>query len=753
MAVTFDWIWAVLLLPLVGFLVQAAFGKRQIDAFGIEKGRRICGALAVIPIALAFLIGVVICVKLGALDPEHRLHISTWFNWIDLQSLKVPFELRVDPLAMTMVMIITGVGALIHLYATGYMADEKDYPRFFTYLNLFIAFMLMLVLGNNLPLVFIGWEGVGLCSYLLIGFWYEDIANAKAANKAFIVNRIGDWGMALGMFLIYCVFAANTNLLPEGETRFLSFDVILPLAEQVLGGYGPMVVTAIPLLLFIGACGKSAQFPLYLWLPDAMAGPTPVSALIHAATMVTAGVYLVARTHIFFELSPFAMMVVACIGAFTAIFAASIAFGQMDIKKVLAYSTVSQLGYMFLACGVGAFGSGMFHVTTHAFFKALLFLGSGAVIMAMAHNQDMRNYGNLRKYLPITYFTMMMGWLAICGIPIWAGFFSKDEILGRVYLSAHYWQEQGWAVNPVILYGIGLVTALMTAAYMTRMFWLTFYSGEERWRKLEPEHHQDEHEVFPSVVGSPQAAVGASQSAVVPDGAVDHDEHGFFHSAVGGRQSPVVSPEEHHSLDARHEPREVGFAMWFPLAVLALLSLLGGAILAGFKPLTTLFHIDTTHLFEAWNAPSVEPRTFSHEIYHGTISTEWMLVLASVAAAVLGIVVVALRYRKSMPRHEVEFKSGLQRAAGAQWFFDGALYKLFVDLGGRFSAGLYRWFDKGVIDGIFVHGAAKLAGGFGLLFRKTQTGYARYYAMAMLAGVIAIMSYIIYATTSIDVVK
>src|SRR5688572_3379897 len=405
MGLTFDWIWGVLLLPLGGFLLQALIGKSLADRFG----KRACGALAVIPIAAAFALALALTVQLAGTDG--RLAISTWFDWIAIDTLRVPFELRVDTLSMTMALIITGVGALIHLYATGYMAEEKEYSRFFTYLNLFIAFMLMLVLGNNLALVFIGWEGVGLCSYLLIGFWYTSIENAKAANKAFIVNRIGDWGMVLGVFLIYCVFAGNSGLLPEGETRFLSFDVILPLAEQVLAGYGPVIVNAIPLLLFVGAMGKSAQFPLYLWLPDAMAGPTPVSALIHAATMVTSGIYLVTRCHIFFELAPMAMMIVALVGAFTAIFAATIAFGQTDIKKVLAYSTVSQLGYMFLACGVGAFSSGMFHVTTHAFFKALLFLGSGAVIAAMAHEQDMRRYGNLKKYLPITYWTMLIGWL------------------------------------------------------------------------------------------------------------------------------------------------------------------------------------------------------------------------------------------------------------------------------------------------------------------------------------------------------
>jgi NADH-quinone oxidoreductase subunit L len=722
MAVTYDWIWAVLLLPLLGFLVQAMVGGKLVRAMGPAAGRKVSGAIALIPIAAAFAITVLLALKLAANAPESRLAISTWFDWINLQTLRVPFELRVDPLSLTMCLIITGVGALIHLYATGYMAEDKDYPRFFTYLNLFIAFMLMLVLGNNLALVFIGWEGVGLCSYLLIGFWYESIENAKSANKAFIVNRIGDWGMALGIFLIFCLFASNQALLPAGETRYLSFDVILPLAEKVIPAYGPFIAAAVPILLFIGACGKSAQFPLYLWLPDAMAGPTPVSALIHAATMVTAGVYLVTRTHIFFELSPISMMVVACVGAFTAIFAASVAFGQTDIKKVLAYSTVSQLGYMFLACGVGAFGAGMFHVTTHAFFKALLFLGSGAVIAAMAHDQDIRNYGNLRKYLPITFFTMLMGWLAICGIPIWAGFFSKDEILGKVFLSSHHWVEQGWFVDPKILYGIGLLTAVMTAGYMTRMFWLTFFSGEERWRNLHAPHqaHETGHHA--------------------PASHVLDDPHGFYLQEAAQEEH-----EHHHALEADHKPKEVGFAMWFPLAVLALLSTIGGAILAGFKPLTTLFGIETTHLFEAWNAPAAEAHTFNHEIFHGSLQLEWALVLTSVAAAILGIGYMIVKYRKGLPDDEREMK-GLRSLAGNQWAYDKTMYDIFVRAGGRFSQGFYRWFDKGVIDGVFVNGSAKLVGGFGLLFRKTQTGYVRYYAMAMLIGVVVILGYLVYLT-------
>ena len=730
MGLTFDWIWGVLLLPLGGFLLQALIGKSIADKWG----KKACGFLAVLPIALAFGLALALTVQLAGTDG--RLAISTAFDWIAIDTLRVPFELRVDTLSMTMALIITGVGALIHLYATGYMAEEKEYSRFFTYLNLFIAFMLMLVLGNNLALVFIGWEGVGLCSYLLIGFWYKSIENAKAANKAFIVNRIGDWGMILGVFLIYCVFAANSALLPEGETRFLSFDVILPLAEQVLAGYGPVIVNAIPLLLFVGAMGKSAQFPLYLWLPDAMAGPTPVSALIHAATMVTSGIYLVTRCHIFFELAPMAMMIVALVGAFTAIFAATIAFGQTDIKKVLAYSTVSQLGYMFLACGVGAFSSGMFHVTTHAFFKALLFLGSGAVIAAMAHEQDMRRYGNLRKYLPITYWTMLIGWLAIAGIPLLSGFHSKDEILGRTWMSAHHWHEAGWTIDPRMFFAIGLVTALLTAGYMTRMFYLTFYGGEERWRTADAvEHHEEEHHEH------------AHAHA-------DHgeDAHAFFYTEEE-MAARVEEHEHHHALTPDFEPKEVGPAMTIPLVVLAILSLVGGAVLAGLAPISILMGQHWPHYFQEWLGSTAAPTTFdASHVFHADLQTEWMLVGASVAAALLGIAYMHVRYRKGLPKDEEQI-TGIRAAAGNQWFYDSSLYKLFVTFGGVFSNGFYRWFDKFGIDGIFVNGSAGLVGAMGRVLRFTQTGYVRYYAVAMLVGVVALMSYIIWATGAIGAVR
>jgi len=370
-----------------------------------------------------------------------------------------------------MCLIVTGIGGLIHLYATGYMADDEDYPRFFTYFNLFIFFMLTLVLAGNFLVMFIGWEGVGLCSYLLIGYFYRNADwkyNTDSANKAFIVNRIGDMGFLLAMFIILMVFGT------------LSFGEVNARAAEALG-VGTGLATTVALLLFLAATGKSAQLPLYFWLPDAMTGPTPVSALIHAATMITAGVYLLTRVHPLFEIAPAAMVVVAVVGAFTAIFAASIALGQTDIKRVLAFSTVSQLGYMFLACGVGAFWVGMFHVATHAFFKALLFLGAGSVLIALHHRGDMRQMGGLKRYLPITAATMVVGLLAISGFPPFSGYWSKETIL----LSAYSSRLTEWMP---LLFWVGVATAFLTALYMMRLTWLVFFAPSAAARVVSHEH-------------------------------------------------------------------------------------------------------------------------------------------------------------------------------------------------------------------------------------------------------------------------
>ena len=714
MDASYGLVWLIIGLPVAGFLIQALIGKRLI---GNGSGKRLAGALAVLPIAAAFGVAVVLTMELAKLAPGTREVVVPGFDWIKIAGLNIPFEARVDPLTMMMTLIITGIGALIHLYATGYMSEEKDYSRFFTYLNLFIAAMLILVLGNNLVLMFIGWEGVGLCSYLLIGFWYKDLANAKAANKAFIVNRIGDWGLTLGMFLLFVVLAANADKLGNDEGRFLSYDVILPNIAGILKTM-PGVTTAIALLLFVGACGKSAQFPLYLWLPDAMAGPTPVSALIHAATMVTAGVFMLNRLYVIFEMSPVASAIIACIGAFTALFAALVAFGQTDIKKVLAYSTVSQLGFMFIACGVGAYWVGMFHVTTHAFFKALLFLGSGAVIHAMAHNQDMRNYGNLRKYLPITFITMMVGYLAIAGFPMLAGFYSKEAILGYALANNH---ANINGVNFSYIVGwVGLGVAFLTAFYMTRMTWLTFFGSQERW-KLIPAHaegHHDDH----------------AHSDHAHAHHEDHgpDTHKFFFTDEELAAQPHEH-EHHHALDESHKPHEVPFSMWFPLVVLAILSLGGGWVLSN------------NHLLEEWLYPEGSMSLALTEHPHA-LPGGLSLMAYSLIAALGGILVGAIFYWKGLPKKEGWDEAGwnpFRRLAKDQFGYDGAMMSASVQGGGDIGLAMWQGADAGVVDGA-VNGVGKLSGFLGGLMGKLQNGFVRQYAMIMLVGVVGLLAAVSY---------
>lgn len=429
---------ALLLLPLAGFLINGLFGK--------YLPKILVGFVGCSTVFTSFVLGFYSFIQFLHAPANWREASVTLFSWIP--QLGVDFTLKLDPLSQLMVLVVTGVGFLIHLYSVNYMEEDSGFARYFAYLNLFTFSMLLLVLGNNLLLIFIGWEGVGLCSYLLIGFWFEDEEKAIAGKKAFIVNRIGDFAFLLALFLIYTTFATfNLDSLKLFE--------ITP--NQI------PVLTAITLLLFVGACGKSAQIPLYVWLPDAMAGPTPVSALIHAATMVTAGVYLIARLHFFYTLTPFSSDIVACVGLATALFAASIGFFQNDIKKVLAYSTISQLGYMFLAVGIGAYASGIFHLITHAFFKALLFLAAGSVIHSLHGEQDILKMGQLKSKLPLTHVVFLFGVLAIIGIPPFSGFFSKDEILWMAFnKNSLYW-------------GLALLGALMTTFYMVRLFTLTFY--------------------------------------------------------------------------------------------------------------------------------------------------------------------------------------------------------------------------------------------------------------------------------------
>ncbi len=467
------------LLPFVGFLVNAAVGRRA--------GKAVAGTVACGVMLASFAVSCAAVANLIGLEPESRLVVRSAFDWIRSGDFDAAFTLALDPLSAVMILVVTGIGSLIHIYSISYMHEESDagYARYFSYLNLFAAFMLTLVLGANFLVMFVGWEGVGLCSYLLIGFWFEKKSAADAGKKAFIVNRIGDFGFILGILLTF--------------TRFGTID--FHEVARAASALGPETtfgtISMITLLLFVGATGKSAQIPLYVWLPDAMEGPTPVSALIHAATMVTAGVYMIGRNAVLFSHAPATLTIVAVVGIATAFMAGTIGLVQNDIKRVLAYSTVSQLGYMFLAMGVGAYAAGIFHLYTHAFFKALLFLGSGAVIHALAGEQDLRRMGGLRHALPITYWTFVVGALAISGVPGLAGFFSKDEILAQTFAHGH-----------IVLWGAGLVTSLLTAVYMFRLVFLAFHgprsgaraapdrhaAGAEHREEEEPAAHHVEHE-------------------------------------------------------------------------------------------------------------------------------------------------------------------------------------------------------------------------------------------------------------------
>src|ERR1700751_623276 len=542
------YIYLIPLLPAIGAALMFFFGRK------LQKAT--VSAVCVGSVVLAFLMacGAVLQYTNGAPAHDHQPYQTILYTWLGTDTghltyvahdgTQAPFQadagFLLDPLSSIWLLFVTGVGMLIHIYSTGYMAHEGGYYRFYGYLNLFMFSMLTLILANNYVLMCVGWEGVGLCSYLLIGFYFHRKSASAAANKAFIVNRIGDAGFLLGMFFIAWYF---------GSLRYVDVN---QLARSGQFHIGDPVITAATLLLFVGACGKSAQLPLYVWLPDAMEGPTPVSALIHAATMVTAGVYMVARSNALFVLSPTSMKTVAIVGALTAIFAASIGLVQNDIKRVLAYSTVSQLGYMFLALGVGAFAAGVFHLMTHAFFKALLFLGSGSVIHAMSGEQDMRNMGGLSGKIPITFRTMAIATLAIAGIPPFAGFFSKDEILWQT------WTSEGDAYR--ILWAIGYITALMTAFYMFRLIYLTFYSKARMSHEVEHHIHESPSSmtmplvvlavmsVFAGFLGWPHSLGGSDRFARFLDPVFARGEaHVLVEAGKAGQLAAGEKEEEHTS--------------------------------------------------------------------------------------------------------------------------------------------------------------------------------------------------------------
>ncbi|HVM08089.1 MAG TPA: NADH-quinone oxidoreductase subunit L [Acidimicrobiales bacterium] len=546
-----DLTWLIPAFPLVGFLTLLVAGRRLGDPWAGWLATAMCGSAFVATVAMFF--------ALVAVDGHDRHHVTTLFTWIPVGGLHVDFAFLADPLSITMALFVTGIGSLIHLYSIGYMHGDRDFPRFFTYLNLFVFSMLTLVLADNFLLSFLGWEGVGACSYFLISFWFTRNSAAVAGKKAFVTNRVGDFGFMVAMFLIFATVGSldYATVLGEGVERMTE-----------------TTATAVALLLFVGACGKSAQLPLYVWLPDAMEGPTPVSALIHAATMVTAGVYLLCRVAPILEhADPMAMTIIASVGALTALFAATVACAQDDIKKVLAYSTVSQLGYMVLAVGTGSFVAAIFHMVTHAFFKALMFLGAGSVIHGLHEEQDMKRMGALAKWMPITWSTFMVGWLAISGVPPFAGFWSKDEILAGAFL------------DNKLLWLVGLATAFLTAYYMSRQVFLVFY-GEERWRS--PEH------------------------------AGEHDKEELTHAekSVGG----------HADDHGAGQPHESPWVMTVPLVVLAALSVVGGALNLPFAK--------SVMFLEHWLEPSFGDALHPHE-FEGY--TQWFLALAATAAAAGGI--------------------------------------------------------------------------------------------------------------------
>ena len=699
-----EWVWLLPILPFLGFLINGGIslvsaahpgpsdpdmghGHDDAENHGAHgddhhavKPHRYAGIVSIIgPLVLvaSFALALAIFMTMRSADMTTPF-IQRYFSWMPVGSLQIDAAIQLDQLSMLMVLVITGVGALIHIFSVGYMREDPGYPRYFAYLNLFVFFMLVLVLGANYPVLFVGWEGVGLCSYLLIGFWFSEKANADAGKKAFIVNRIGDFGFLIAMFLLF----SNIGV--------LDFAGVKAAAPGL--AFGGALVTTICLFMFLGCAGKSAQIPLYIWLPDAMAGPTPVSALIHAATMVTAGVYLVARSSFLFSIAPVASLVVAFIGGLTALFAATIGLKQWDIKKVLAYSTVSQLGYMFVGVGVGAYTAGMFHLVTHAFFKALLFLGSGSVIYAMhaayhhtgGHEdaQDMRNMGGLKKYMPITWGLMWAATLAIAGIPPFSGFFSKDSILGATFERAGHSTLADASLFGIpgstllyVIYVFGVAAAFLTAIYMTRMMIYTFHGPNRTGTK----------------------------------------EEGYLHEAP--------------------------WVMTGPLVVLGILSVIGGWL-----NLPEIISIGKTGVMDKWLDPVVGDATkrvaeAAGEGAHGA-STEWMLIVIAVAVAISGMALAFARLKpqKLVPASQSPEEEGFERVLAHKYYVDEAYDAAIVNPTYQISKRvLWRGIDAGLIDGLLVNGSSALMRGFGWIGSRVQSGAVGTYAWVLVLGVLAVL--------------
>jgi len=706
----------IIFAPLAGAAINWFVGRRLRSEKFI--GTVACGAVGISTVVAFYLA----FNSDGALQSTSPLFDHLW-TWIQVGTFRADFGLAMDRLSGVYVLFVTFVAFLIHVFAVGYMHGDKGFYRFFAYLNLFMFSMLTLVLADNFLLMFVGWEGVGLCSYLLIGYYTDRKEAGDAAKKAFITNRVGDWGFVLGIMLTFYL----TSSVGQGSISFFATPQGVTSALQTIGGLSVDSftwhaifaggATSIAVLLFIGAAGKSAQIPLYVWLPDAMAGPTPVSALIHAATMVTAGVYMIVRCSAIFTHAPTAMFIVAVIGAATALFAATIGIAQNDIKKVLAYSTISQLGYMFLACGVGAFVAAIFHVITHAFFKALLFLGSGSVIHGMHDEQDMRRMGGLKKYMPITFATMLTGWLAISGIPIFAGFFSKDEILWKTWSAGTFSLPS--PIFSKLLWAIGALTALLTAVYMTRMMVMTFW-GSERFREA-------------------------------PAGGQADEAHAHSHGV--------------------HEPHETPWIMTVPLIVLAILSTIGGFIgvpyalssLVTDRPMNYIEHtlepvvarIPGGHPEEAGTGPEliskapqeVDSGSPLHGLNESTgaaasvsaeeIRDERLLALVSVLIAASGIAAGWVIFQK---RPLLQMPRVLENKYYVDEIYDATLIHP-IEVVSR--EGLWKLFDQGVIDGL-LHSLGEAVTEFGRLARYMQGGFVRGYAAIILLGALVVIGFFAY---------
>ena len=800
----YKYIWLVPLLPLIGAALNGIFGR------WFRFPEKLIGGIAVGSVALSFLISVAAISSYGfssnSLWPNPYVSTQTAFRWIPggavrqslgqaesttittanrqvtvpaprASLLNIEWSYQLDPLSAIFMLIVTGVGLCIFVFATGYMHGDTGYYRFFAYMGLFMFSMLVLVMGSNFVMMFVGWEGVGLCSYLLIGYYFDRAEAANASRKAFITNRIGDFGFMLAVFAVIATFGTAQY------TTVMSQAAGYPL--EPLGHWGLM--SWIALGLMIGACGKSAQFPLHVWLPDAMAGPTPVSALIHAATMVTAGLYMLTRTNVIFQHSQTMMLVVAIVGAFTAIFAATIGITQNDIKRVLAYSTVSQLGFMFLACGVGAFIIGIFHVVTHAFFKALMFLGSGSVIHGMHHEQDMRRMGGLKKYMPYTYLTFLAGWLAICGIIPFSGFWSKDEILWNAASTTHI--PFGW-----LLWIVGTIAATCTAFYMTRLMAMTFW-GREKFLETPAGGEADEAHAL-------AYAKGKKPHDAVKFAAGDRPRH-----EPGEHVGPIhETADEHVALDIEHvhgahTPHESPPSMWVPLVVLAIFATIGGFIgistaFTGGKEVGGRMNIvnwlnpviwnQSTRQFgtpELVDKPNSEPRessTASFNLAHAVeaklgseTATEWVFIIISLVAAGVGIALGLLFYIKSPNLADVwSARLGpLYRASFNKYWIDEFYGMAFTRRTMDLARAVFA-FDSKIVDGAvngsawltrlssritggtdkyLVDGLVNAIAGFVVrlmspIVRAVQTGFIQNYALVMVIGLlVAVALYLVKA--------